>query len=81
MEYAVSPGGLLVHVRRDWPCAMCRPDQASERRGLWLCLRCAHHVIVAAEAGVDGARALLGDITDALGLLEGLPRESPVVLN
>jgi hypothetical protein len=42
----------------------------SEGRGFWLCARCAHGMIFAAEAGVEDARALLDDVTDALALLE-----------
>jgi len=70
MEYAMSPGGLMVHTRTDWPCAVCKPDRMSEGRGFWLCARCAHGMIFAAEAGVEDARALLDDVTDALALLE-----------
>jgi hypothetical protein len=33
-------------------------------------VKCAHGVISAAEAGSEGARALLDDVTDALVLLE-----------
>jgi hypothetical protein len=71
MDYAVSRGGLLVHDRRDWPCALCRPQAISECRGFWLCSRCAHGVIIAAEAGIEGAQGLLEDVTDALIRLEG----------
>ncbi len=71
MRYAVSPGGLLVHARDDWPCAVCRPDGTAERRGLLLCTRCAQGMILAVEAGVEGPRALLDELTDALVLLEG----------
>ncbi len=70
MDYTVSPGGLLVHARKDWPCALCRPHETSGRRGFWLCVRCARSMIVAAEAGVADARALLDEVTDALVLLE-----------
>ena len=35
-----------------------------------MCLKCAHGIISAAEAGSEGARALLDDVTDALVLLE-----------
>lgn len=81
MDYTVSPGGLLVHSRGDWPCALCRPQDTSERRGFWLCVRCAHSVISATEAGVDGARALLDDITDALVLLESPNLETQLPAN
>ena len=70
MDYATSSGGLMVHSRSDWPCAGCRPDPISDARGFCLCVKCAHGVISAAEAGSEGARALLDDVTDALVLLE-----------
>ncbi len=78
MDYAMSPGGLMVHSRNDWPCAGCRP-RVSDSRGFCLCVKCAHGLINAAEAGLDGARALLDELTDALVLLEGqraVPRAS-----
>jgi len=70
MDYAISPGGLMVHDREDWPCAVCRPHLTMECKGFFLCLKCAHNMIFAAEAGVASARELLDDVTDALGLLE-----------
>ena len=73
MDYAMSPGGLMVHNRKDWPCAVCRPDRTSEGRGFWLCSQCAQGMIFAAEAGVEDARALLDDVTDALAMLEYRP--------
>ncbi len=81
MDYAVSRGGLLVHARQDWPCALCRPQGSSEARGFWLCARCAHGMIIAAEAGVEAARALLDDVTDALVRLEGHSPETRVAIN
>lgn len=71
MDYVISPSGLLVHSRRDWPCAGCRPRDISDGRAFCLCVKCAHGVITAAEAGFEGMRALLDEITDALVLLEG----------
>lgn len=73
MEYGMSPSGLTVHSRKDWPCAICRPDGCSECRGFWLCAHCAQGMIHAAEAGVEDARALLDDVTDALAMLEYRP--------
>lgn len=70
MDYALSRGGLLVHSREDWPCAVCRPEGTSGRHGHCLCLRCAHTAMAAAGVGLDDARELLDDITDALVLLE-----------
>ena len=70
MGYALSSGGLLVHDRKDWPCAVCRPESNSDRSGHCLCIECAHATMAAAGVGVDGARALLEDLTDALVLLE-----------
>jgi len=70
MDYAMSPGGLMVHSRKDWPCACCRPNDVADRSGLCLCVKCARSMIQAAEAGVEGMRSLLDDITDALTLLQ-----------
>ena len=70
MDYAITPGGLMVHAREDWPCAICRPHMTTERKGFWMCLKCVHNMIFAAEAGVEDARELLDDVTDALALLE-----------
>lgn len=81
MDYAVSSGGVLVHGREDWPCAVCRPQEIAERRGFWMCLHCAHGVIIAAEAGVAGARALLDDITDALVRLEAPAAQHSLLLH
>ena len=81
MDYAISRRGLLVHARRDWPCAVCRPQGSSEARGFWLCTRCAHGMIIAAEAGVEAARALLDDVTDALVRLEGDLPQAKLAIN
>jgi hypothetical protein len=70
MDYAMSPGGLMVHSRNDWPCACCRPHDVADSKGFCLCLKCARSVIQAAEAGVEGMRALLDDLTDALTTLQ-----------
>lgn len=71
MDYAMSNGGLMVHSRADWPCACCRPRDVADGGGFCLCLKCARRVIQAVEAGVEGMRGLLDDITDALTLLQG----------
>ena len=81
MGYAMSPGGLLVHDRKDWPCAACRPHDISESRGFCLCVECAHGVMAAAGAGVEGARDLLDDLTDALVLLEDPRPKTKFALN
>jgi hypothetical protein len=70
MDYAMSPGGLMVHSRNDWPCACCRPHDVADCRGFCLCLQCARKLLRATEAGVESVRALLDDITDALTLLQ-----------
>lgn len=81
MDYVLSRGGLLVHDRKDWPCAACRPESISDSRGYCLCLRCAHTAMAAAGAGVEGARALLDDLTDALVLLEPEMLGTPLAMN
>jgi hypothetical protein len=70
VDFAMTPGGLLVHSCDDWPCAVCRPGQISESRAYCLCLNCAYAIVAAASAGEPGARALLDDISDALSQLE-----------
>jgi len=72
MDFAMSPGGLVVHSRSDWPCACCRPRDVADSRGLCLCIKCARRILNSAEAGVEGMRALLDDVTDALTMLEGM---------
>jgi hypothetical protein len=64
MEFAMSLGEPVIHTRRDWPCAVCRPCGISAGRGYCLCLDCAYVVVAAAGAGGEGAQALLDDITD-----------------
>lgn len=81
MDYAVSPGGLLVHSRKDWPCAVCRSSSVTDGRGLYLCVDCARGLLAAAGAGVESARALLDDVTDALVLLEGASAERRVTVH
>lgn len=81
MDYAMSPGGLLVHDRKDWPCAVCRPEGTGGRRGHCLCVRCAHTALAAAGLGSEDARDLLDDITDALVLLEPGVHKLPVTIN
>ncbi len=81
MDYTMSPRGLLVHDRSDWPCAVCRPQQIFETRGFYLCEECAHAIVAAAGAGAEGARALLDDITDALAFLESHVLESRLATN
>lgn len=81
MDYAMSAGGLLVHSRKDWPCAVCRSHDISESRGYCLCVACARGVLAAAGAGVEGARDLLDDLTEALVLLEGRAPMTRLVAN
>ena len=70
VDFAMTPGGLLVHSNGDWPCAVCRPSEISESRAFCLCLNCAYAVMAAASAGDQSARALLDDISIALSLLQ-----------
>ena len=81
MDFAMTPGGLLVHCREDWPCALCRPGHISEGRGYCLCLSCAYGIVAAASAGEQGARALLDEVTDALSLLEAQQPEAGLMAN
>lgn len=71
MDYTICPGGLLIHIRKDWPCANCRPGSIFESKGLCLCTLCARRILCASGAGQDGTQELLGDMTEALVLLEG----------
>ncbi len=70
MDFAMSPGGLMIHAREDWPCAVCRSDRVLEGVGYTLCIDCAYAIVAAAGAGQADARELLDDITDALSILE-----------
>ena len=70
VDFAMTPGGLLVHSSEAWPCAVCRPSLISESRAYCLCLNCAYAIVAAASAGQSGARALLDEISDALSLME-----------
>jgi len=81
VDFAMTPGGLLVHTCEDWPCAVCRPGQISESRAYCLCLNCAYGIMAAASAGEQGARALLDDISDALSQLEAQQPEPRMPAN
>jgi len=81
MDYALSTGGLLVHDRSDWPCAVCRPGRIMESRGYCLCANCARNIIAAAAAGFTEARALVSEISDALLMLEGVAPEVSQLAN
>jgi hypothetical protein len=81
MEFVMSPGGLLVHMRQDWPCAVCRSGAISESYGYCLCRSCAYAMVAAAGAGEEGARALLNEITEALSMLEAQRSEPRLVAN
>jgi len=70
VDFAMTPGGLLVHSCDEWPCAVCRPSQIAESRAYCLCLNCSYAIMAAASAGEQGARALLDEISDALSMLE-----------
>lgn len=81
MDYIMSAGGLLVHSRMDWPCAVCRPQHSFETKGLCLCVHCARRFIAAAEAGMESARALLPDITEALVHLDAPIKQTYLTAN
>jgi hypothetical protein len=69
MNFAISSGGLVVHVRKDWPCALCRPEAIAEGPGYCLCRSCAEVIMAAAGVGFADARTLLPELTDALTAL------------
>jgi len=81
VDFAMTPGGLLVHSCDAWPCAVCRPSQISESRAYCLCLNCAYAVVAAASAGEQGSRALLDEISEALSLLEAQQPEPRMLAN
>jgi len=62
MDCTISERGLLIHLRADWPCAVCRPWYAAECRGFCLCVECVYYLIHVAEAGFESPRELFGDI-------------------
>lgn len=70
MDSVISARGLLIHIRSDWPCAVCRPLSSTESRGFWLCAECARYLIHAGEAGMEIPREILGDIAEALVTLD-----------
>ena len=81
VDYAMTPGGLLVHSNEDWPCAVCRPSQITETRSYCICLNCAYTIMAAASAGEQNARAMLDEISDALCILEAQQLESRLPAN
>lgn len=81
MSYYISPHGLLVHDRADWPCAACHPENTSDRQAWYLCVECAQKMLTAAGAGMKEARALMDDVTDALGFFETNSQVSAARLN
>ncbi len=81
MDFAMTPGGLLVHSCEAWPCAVCRPGQISESRAYCLCLNCSYALVAAASAGEKGARAMLDEISEALSLLEAQQPEPRMMAN
>ncbi len=81
VDFALTPGGLLVHSCDDWPCAVCRPNSISESRAYCLCLNCAYGLVAAASAGQSGARAMLDEISDALSLLKAQEPECRLLGN
>lgn len=75
MDYAISSIGMLVHDRKDWPCAVCRPLDRTEVPGAFLCVDCAHAMVASAVSatGLTGAAdpwSALSDVADALAQLE-----------
>ncbi len=81
MDFALTPGGLLVHSCEDWPCAVCRPSQITESRAYCICLHCAYAIMAAASAGEQDARALLDEISEALSQLHADQAESSISAN
>jgi hypothetical protein len=81
VDYTVSLVGLLVHVRGDWPCAVCRPFEISQRPTRCLCLDCAYALLAVAGAQEEGAHALLGEITEDVGFLAALRGMAGQALN
>ena len=81
VDFAMTPGGLLVHSCQEWPCAVCRPSEIAESRAYCLCINCAYAIVAAASAGEQGARALLDEISDALSLLAAQQTQPAVPAN
>jgi hypothetical protein len=80
-DFAMTPGGLLVHSNDEWPCAVCRPSEIAETRSYCLCLNCAYTIVAAAGAGEKNARAMLDEISDALCMLEAQQPEPRLPAN
>ncbi len=81
LDFAMTPGGLLVHSCEEWPCAVCRPGQISESRAYCLCLNCSYALMAAASAGEKDARAMLDEISEALSLLQAQQPELHMMAN
>jgi len=65
----VRTGGVLLHDESHWPCAMCRP-QAAAKGGSFLCVDCAHKIVVSSFARLEGKLPCPASVEDTLAFLE-----------
>jgi len=74
------PTGMLVHSRRDWPCASCHGGVSAAPGRNFLCLECASAIVAAAveRMGAQGSERL--SILEALNSLELESREAQPLL-
>lgn len=86
IDYAISPIGMLVHNRKDWPCAVCRPLNRTETPGAFLCIDCAHDLVASMIHAADvldskGAVDTISDLADALAQLDDPVFNFPALIN
>ena len=65
----VRTGGVLLHSESHWPCAMCRP-QAARKSGSFLCVDCAHKIVMSSFARFEGKLPCPSSVEDTLAFLE-----------
>jgi len=69
MDEVVATGSVLLHDESAWPCAMCRP-QAPGMGGSFLCVNCAHKIVVSSFARFEGKMPCPTNVEDTLQFLE-----------
>ncbi|HEV2176843.1 MAG TPA: hypothetical protein VGW33_06540 [Terriglobia bacterium] len=65
----VRTGGVLLHDESHWPCAMCRP-QAPGKGGSFLCVDCAHKIVMSSFTRFEGKLPCPASVEDTLAFLE-----------
>jgi hypothetical protein len=71
------PTGILVHSRKDWPCASCRGDRPGRN---FLCLECASFIVASAVKRMENTGSESLSVLEALNALETEAQGSQPVL-